>query len=376
MKNCMRILTLALVAAGAVTAVEGQEAKSGPAVEAKKAELKTKFDTPMWSSEARWKRERWEGSEMGVFGNLDGSRLQTLHRRYYPIVPYVQEGGPYHLTGYDSVNEHVMDISGGGRGLLDGPLSRARFGGSGYSMGGGASGLTPDGRFFVMGDGINKATRLIDLKEQTVRSVPELAAMKFFDSMGNAWLYKAGKDGNKLVSVDVATLKTNREIVLKEGIPVTSECLLDEVHDRIYLCGDFIKRDGTNWFVSYLDMKDGGTFHGVLSGGILGPHIGYTGPFDGYSGYPNGHIQFAPGDTQRRYLIHHATDTGNFRCMDVEKRMITQFDCDPKTGEGRLIDTKPGRQDWAHQKPMFLEDGSFIVGGGRQSPTMIYRRVK
>lgn len=372
MNNVWKVTLAALMAAG-VTA-------TGWAVETNAAQpqVQSKFDTPMWSPEARWKRERWEGVEMGQFGNLDGPRLQTMHRRFYPIIPYVQEGAPYHLTAYDSVNEHVMEISGGGRGLLDGPLSRARFGGSAYSMGGGASALTPDGRYFVMGDGVNKATRLIDLKEQTVRTVPDLAAMKFFDNKGNAWLYKGGKDGFKLISVDVATLKTNREIAIKEAILITTECLLDEVHDRIYQAGDYIMRDGKNWFVSYLDLKDGGSFHGVLTGGTLGPNPGYTGSFDSYNGYPNGHIQFGPDDPEHRFLYHHATDTGNFRCLDLEKRMITQFDFDPKTGEGRWIDTKPGRQEWAHVGPVFLKDGhgSFVVPGGRQFPTWLYKRVK
>lgn len=314
---------------------------------------------------------------MGQFGNLDGPRLQTMHRRFYPIVPYVQEGGPYHLTAYDSVNEHVMDVSGGGRGYLDGPLSRARFGGSGYSMGGGASGLTPDGRYFVMGDGANKATRLIDLQEQTVRTVPALAAMKFFDRKGQAWLYTGSKkDGFRLAAVEVGTLKTNQTVSIQEAIAVTTECLFDEVRNRIYQCGDLIPRNGTNWFVSYLDLNDGGSFHGVLCGQVMGPNTGYGGSFDGYKGYPNGHIQFGPGDPEHRFLYHHATDTGNFRCLDLKERTIRQFDYNPKTGEGMWMDAPTGRQEWAHVGPIFLPDGSFVVPGGRQFPTWLYRRVK
>lgn len=368
MNTCKTMTLAALLVAGL--------AADGAAAETNAAPLQapSKFDTPMWSPEARWKREIW--SAPGPAANLDGPRGEILCRRKTVNYPYVQEGGPFNFTAYDAVNEQVIAVGGGARGHLDGPLTRARFGGVGYSMGGGVSGMSPDGRFFVMGDGANKATRLIDMKEQTVRTVPELAALKFFDSKGNAWLYKADKEGNKLISVELATMKTNQEIVIKEKLDFTTECLFDEVKNRLYLAGDAIKRDGTTWFVSYLDLKAGGSFHGVLTGQISGPNPGYAGSFDGYKGYPNNHIQFGPDDPEHRFLYHHATDTGNFRRLDLDQRTIAHFDFDPKTGEGRFLDTMPVRQETAHVGPTWLPTGDFLMPGGENIPNMIYRRVK
>jgi hypothetical protein len=341
-----------------------------------KPEGKSKFDTPCWSPEARWKREVWS-TAAGVVGNLDGPRMGILSRRGTVNYPYVQEGGPFNFIAYDDVNEQVIYVGGGARGCLDGPLSRARFGGSGYSMGGGVSGMSPDGRFYVMGDGANKATRLIDLKEQTVRTVPDLAAMKFFDKKGQAWLYSGtAKDGFKLMAVEVGALKTNQIVAIKEAIARTTECLFDEVNNRVYQCGDLIKRDGTNWFVSYLDLGDGGAFHGVLGGQVIGPNPGYAGSFDGYKGYPNNHVQFGPDDPEHRYLYYHGTDTGDFRRLDLQKRTIVQFDYDVKANEGKFIETMPTRQQTAHVGPTWLPNGDFIMPGGREAPCMIYRRVK
>lgn len=373
MKTQVFMLTVLLGSGGFMLAVEGKSDETTKSAVVT-TEKKSKFDIPAWHSDARWKREIFAAAWQGC-GIVGGPRLEAMWLDGSAGFPYCPVGGPFHLVGYDSVNEQIHDISGGSRGYLDGPLSRARFGGSGFSAGAGPSGCTPDGRFLIMGDSFNKAIRMVDLKEQTVKTVTNFAGLQSFGENGKAWLKRDGK----LLGMDLATMKIVSEFELKEDCGPVWDLWVDEVHMKAYCSGEPLKKDGKTWFIWYLDLKDGGKVHGVLAGTIRGPNMSYCGSFDDYKGYPSTHIQFGPDDPEKRFLYMNVTDTTNFMRVDLEKRIVAAFSFDAKTGEGRFIDSgSPGDMGSGHAGPAwrFGSNGDFIMMSGHSAPAMLYMRVK
>jgi hypothetical protein len=293
------------------------------------------------------------------------------------MLAFPQHGGPHMIWAYDGKAERFHAVAGSTRGCVDGPFSRARFGGTGYFAYPTVA-LSPDARYEARTDPhAGNAVRVLDFKEQMVRTVVPSGA-------GTQSLVINSK--GRLRTVDLATGKTAGEITLKAtqglGQGVGRGLALDEKHNRLYVSGDDAKngkdaRNNGSWFVWYFDLNDGGSFHGVLSGDGLGP---YAGPFDGYKGYGYGEqtVYFGPDDPDYRFLYMRVTDTSTFMRLDLEKRMVAACSGAPhnQTGPVMFIESGAPNPTTSHMGGIWLPNGDFIMSGIRSTAAPFYRRVK
>ncbi|MCX7806770.1 MAG: hypothetical protein N3A38_16525, partial [Planctomycetota bacterium] len=341
------------------------------------ARAASKFATPVWDPGAEWERAgAWCGTSLP--GNLDGPRLEVMFRGGGTGF---QEGWPYVYWDYDPHSERIHAVAFSGRGLLDGPFSRARYGGVHYAArSSGAS--SPDGRYGVFTDPCNgDRLRVMDFKEQMVRTILPDAPLSgiqavTFDSKNRLWtLFRGGR----LAIVDIEAMKIASDIKLNttDGIDMGfgASIALDEKKNRLYACGTMTR---SGWHVWYFDMNDGGTFHGVLKGEKTGPQGGYAGPFDGYKGYGEGSVYFGPDDPDYRFLYMRITDTSTFVRLDLERRMVAACSGPPRGRNGpvKFIEEGAPNSMTSHVGPIWLPDGDFRLPGLREMPSIFYRRVK
>lgn len=345
-----------------------------------------KFDTPIWSPDARWEISEAWGS--GTSGNLDGPRSEAFIRYWElpyhsgQMLAFPQQGGPHLIWAYDVHSERIHAIAGSGRGSMDGPFSRCRFGGTGYVAYPSAA-LSPDARFEVRTDPYGGyAVRVLDFKEQLVRTIvpPNAGAQAVvLNAQGQAMVLL---NKGQLQTFDLATGKKISELTLKatEGLSLGAGkgLALDEKHKRLYASGCITEKDGKQWHVWYFDLSDGGTFHGVLEGKRLGPNNGYAGSFDGYQGYAEQTVYFGPDDPDFRYLYMRCTDTSTFMRLDLEKRIVAACSGPAKGQKGPVmfVDQEPHNGTVSHMGAIWLPNGDFIMSGIRENPAPFFRRVK
>ncbi len=384
MKVIVGIVLAGAVAAGVAVVSGGSGDTPLPAEKSKK-----KFSTPIWHPDARWESaEPWTGGGNACPSQLDGPRREIM---YYAVATGFAEGGRFVYYGYDASSERIHTLAFSGCGLLDGPFSRARYGGCGYlcSVGGPKS---ADGRYSVFIDRRNGSRlRMMDFKEQMVSTIkldrpwPGTQAM-VLDSKGQVWLYNRGR----LLIVDLSTSKTVRDFTLKakKGIDLGGGSItLDEKKNRLYVggCVRFNKGrpgapggDPKRWHVWYFDLNDGGSVHPVLSGDMAGPNPGYAGPFDTYKGYGECSVYFGPDDPEKRFLYMRVTDTSTFMRLDLEKRMVAACSGPPrgKNGPVMFIESGVPNKTVSHVGPRWLPGGDFIMPGVLGRPNKMYRRVK
>lgn len=380
------LLAGGIAIAGTRLAMSGDNATtSRPAVTTPDASTsqpaaKVKFETPVWHPDARWERAgNWGGT--GIRSNLDGPRQEVMWRSSGLPATHLNVGSPEVLMGYDASSERIHAIAFSGRGYLDGPFSRARYGGGDYGARPTARG-TPDGRYYILTDPYNGgAIRLLDFKEQMVRTIlPDMkgAQAMTFDSKGQLWILLAQ---GRLVTIDMDTLKTVTDITLKatDGIHLGfgASIALDEKRNRLYASGKMFEgKDGKKWHVWYFHLADGGSFHGVLAGEYF---FGFTvGAFDTYKGYGESSINFGPDDPEKRFLYMRITDCGTFARLDLERRMVAGCSGPPKGQKGPVMFVEQGSVNGTvpHCGPLWLPDGSFVMPGRRQEPAPFFRRVK
>lgn len=363
---------------------------SGPAGAPSKAAGASKFDIPVWHPDARWKavpEPFMAGTDKS--GNLDGPRLEMLWRRGFATwgdyTFFEQRGLPVNFCAYDEISDSVHVVAGSARGYLDGPFSRARWGGQAY-MHPCSRAMSGDGRYLVAADSGNRGSiRILDLKEQMVSTLlpPESQGQAVvINSKGQAVVFCKG---GLLLTMDVATRQKISELKLKatEGLDLAPGfgLALDEVHGKLYASGHPLPNG--NWHVWYFDLKDGGSFHGVLAAKKKKTGS-YAGPFDDYASYGEGSIRFGPDDPDKRFLYMAVTDTTNPMRLDLERRVVAMFDV-PGKGNGsdglaRFVEESDGKKGnkyiSAHSGVGWMPDGSIIVPGSLYEPAMVYRRVK
>lgn len=345
-----------------------------------------KFTIPVWHSDARWELDPEPWAATGVFGNLDGPRQEMSWRRaFFPWGDYLiydPQGLPIIFGAYDPRNERYHEVAGSARGYLDGPFSRARWAGQSY-VNYSSHVLSSDGRYFVSTDPNNGgAVRVLDLKEQMVHTLlaPKAGAQAMvINSQGQVLvLLREGR----LVTIDIPTRKQVADMTLKatEGLSlgVGRGLALDEERGRLYASGT-VTADG-KWHVWYFDLNDGGSFHGVLKGERVGASVpAYAGPFDGYRGYAEQSIRFGPDDPEKRFLYMRLTDTTTFVRLDLEKRVVAAFSGPPRgeqTPAMFIEEGVPNASGVSHAGPGWLPDGSIVLPGLRERPSIIYRRIK
>ncbi len=340
-----------------------------------------KFAVPVWHPDARWQIERFAGCEAP--GHLDGARLEMEYYSAGLLGPLYRGpgAGRYTFGSYDPNSERGHTVAGGARGYLDGPFSRARFGGWDYVVRSQAA-TSPDQRYHFFTDGYNgHVLRRLDLKEQEVRTLlPDTRGLLGLAVNRDNKLLVLKQGGDLLLLDPDGKTENGPKLRLEEQIKDQwgASLALDEAHDRLYATAYAPKR----WYIWYWDLKDG-SFHGVLPIAQEGqPQRGRNepGPFDGVNLYGEGSVLFGPDDTERRFLYAGRVDTWSFFRLDLEERQIWALTAEGggkgEYGVARFINQgKPSRVPF-YGGGRWLDDGSFI--SKVHSPYIVwrFRRIK
>ena len=111
--------------------------------------------------------QTWPNGLFAVFG-FDGE--ENIGPGYYNM-----EGGRYYFGRYDQATRTGFEVAGSARGYLDGPFSRARFGGWDYGFYPHTA-ASPDGRYLYTTDRLygKVMLRRLDFAKQEVRTLLEL----------------------------------------------------------------------------------------------------------------------------------------------------------------------------------------------------------
>jgi hypothetical protein len=258
-KLVLRIVVITLAVGGVFWAVRGnaEEAKLG----------ESKFAVPVWHSDARWERDP-NPFTSSFNGELAGPRQETMWRHAWGSAPLqfpgMTQGGRQVCYTYDPKTERYFPMAGSTQGYLDGPFSRARFGGADYTCRPRAV-LSPDGRYGYMHDVRNgRKLRFLDFEKQEVKTF--LPDRSFTGSMvvnSKGDLFAIQKDGTLLViGPDGGIVKQGPQLKLADSIRSMGNggatLALDEAKNRIYACAM-----DKSWYYWYWDLADG-SFHGII----------------------------------------------------------------------------------------------------------------
>jgi RNA polymerase sigma factor (sigma-70 family) len=354
MKIGLSVAAVGLAAGTAFWAAGGKSAESPAPPE----QPKSKFAIPVWHPDVRWspKCERFIGS--GARGFLGGKASEAM---WYGDglgagrCAYGSGAGPYGCTSYDPATGRFHLVAGASRGLLDGPFSRARFGGSDYSHR--PRGATsPDGRYvFVSEPYFGQALRRMDLVKQEIKTVPMppktgIGGMAA-DSQGRLLVLVAYSD--KLIFIDgdgkqVQELKLDMQE--KVGDATFPCCLnLDEKNNRVYGSGYGVQK----WYIWYWDLKDG-SFHGVLpipQQGEAKRNKDEAGPFKGTVLYKEMGTWFGPpDDPEKNFLYVTPNDCMTFFRLDLAKQEVWGCTSDKDgirfIGSGGARGPSTGKESW------------------------------
>jgi len=275
------------------------------------------FSIPVSHGDARWmRRGRFAG--LGIQGYLDGPRLQM--RSYNPPgrFGFFETGGEYVFRAYDEQTGRYITLAGSARGYLDGPFSRARFGGWGYSATLRAA-CAPDGSLYVLEPLLGVVRRLDFEREQvtTVTHETDGARALAFDELGVLYLAGYGNTIRRVHPSGASDTQSIEPAFISHGFGVA----MDNKHDRLYGAN----RCAGNWYVWYWDLASQGKFVGVLAipgEGETKRALNATGPFEGtWLHCPSG-IAFGPDDPDHRYLYYGGGDNTTFFRLDLVKQWI------------------------------------------------------
>jgi RNA polymerase sigma-70 factor (ECF subfamily) len=390
MKIGLGVAAAGLVAGATFWAVGGKTGEPAKSPPAAVPEKKSKFDTPVWHPDARWEDG---GKQIGLNAMLcapvDGPRQEVMSQVQvvsdWGDVGQTAETDPLGWSALDDKSERFHLVAGGARGYLDGPFSRARYGGMGYGtkVFGFAS---PDKRYVFTSDPYNGGVmRRLDFKEQMVKTV------KFEGLAGGfsgATISKAGKaymiTAPNLLLISDLDGKLERKLVLEvrpeEGLSIGGwgpVIALDEKHNRLYASSMYDTR--SKWHIWYWDLNANGAVHGEVAKSDK-PHPdaptamfgGAPGSYkDGWNVYPEGGICFGPDDPDYRFLYTSRTDCGNFYRLDLEKKEVWAFSGPPDL---KFIGSGKPKPFFPHAQGNWLPNGDFTIPDGRG--LRLYRRIK
>lgn len=300
------------------------------------AESGRKFATPVWHPEAEWKPLPEVFAGCHVFGFLDGPKREAMS----PLGPIPSLGrcsgmrtaGRSDFTSYDPETERVHTMAGSAHGYLDGPFSRARFGGWDYTHRGAQHTVwSLDGRYGYFIDSWNGgALRGLDLEKQEAftASAEPIPHLKGLAVDGSGRVLALRNNGELLFLKPGSREVEKKKLETPEGAygGHSLTLALDPVHNRLY-CSPSYKMS-KKWYVWYWDLADG-SFHGVLPmPGEGEPHrkggmgASEAGPFKGTSLYPECYIRFGPDDPDYRFLYMSCTDQWAQYRLDLVKEEI------------------------------------------------------
>jgi hypothetical protein len=320
MKISLGMAAVGLAAGGVLLAVGGKSEE--PAKVEKPA---SKFTTPATDPGAEWEdKGRWAGCGYGHGRNgyLDGPRREAMfYARPSPSGLFQEDGYENVFRAYDPKTDRYMTVIGcGSEGTIDGPFSRVRLGGWGYSSTGGmASGNSSRYKYMSTREGNKDILRRLDFKKRVLERAAtdvDVTGCQICGFEGGFFLLK----GNNLrkVSDDGKLLA---EYTLDKA-PRESLGPYDQKNDRLYGSS----REGRGGWVAWgWDLKAGGKFIGLLPAGRspedppLRKQMA-TGPFKGSFFWCPGGLGFGPGGPDGRYLYMGGGDEANMYRLDLEKQ--------------------------------------------------------
>ncbi|MBW2733737.1 MAG: hypothetical protein JRH20_15220 [Deltaproteobacteria bacterium] len=234
------------------------------------------FTIPVSHADARWKRRgTWAGR--GVQGYLDGPRHQIRSYNAPGRSGFFESGGEYVYRIYDDTTGRYLTLAGSARGYLDGPFSRARFGGWGYSAGLRTS-CGPDGALYIFEPNLGVIRRMdFDAREvTTVTKDVSLARAMVFDGNGVLLIVGYGDQLTRVHPDGMVDKITIEAALIGHGFSVA----MDRANNRLYGAN----RCSGEWYIWYWDLNAEGKFVGVLSipqEGEPSRDLNATGPFEG-----------------------------------------------------------------------------------------------
>lgn len=340
-----------------------------------------KFSIPVWHPDARWQVEKFGGC--GLVGNLDGPRKEM---EFFSVgilnICYQSNGaGKYVYGSYDDTTERAHLVIGSARGYLDGPFSRARFGGWDYVVRS-TSTSSLDGRYYYFTDGYNgHALRLLDFEKQEVTTLlPDAKKVLGIVSGSKGRLYVMHSTGQIEIINDDG--KSENGVKLQYEAKMSGwgfSLAIDEKKNRLYATAYATK----DYYIWYWDLKDG-SYHGVLptpekSGKDRGRNV--PGPFEGTNLYGQGTIMFGPDDPDCRYLYTGRTDTWNLFRLDLEKKEIYGLKVESGGGKDKAPQIVSFSNKETTKVPFYTggiwrNDGSFVSLVHTPFDSWIFRRIK
>jgi hypothetical protein len=380
-KISLGMAAVGLAAGGVLLAVGGKAEES--------AKPASKFSTPATDPGAEWEdKGPWGGSGGSgnyAYGYLDGPRREAM---FYckpggPGAVFTEDGATNIVRIHDPKTDRYMTLIGSGaRGSgRDGPFSRIRLGGWGYSSSGGMAGGGSSRYSYYTSTLAGKATlRRMDFTKRVSELAPgnvEVTGREIFvfeDGYfvrGGTSLRKYSHDG-----------KVVKEYTLEPG-PRESLGPYDPKNDRLYGSSrEGVGTPGNSWVVWGWDLKAGGKFFGLLpamrepENQPLRKQMA-TGPFKGSFFWCPGGLGFGPGDPDYRYLYMGGGDEANMYRLDLQKQEWVKL---VRTADGkrwRFGDAPGGVSAWeAGGGINWAADGSDDMYPGYRGWNRKYERVK
>lgn len=338
-----------------------------------------KFATLISDPDARWTRETvvWY---QNVGDPLDGPRLGMQGNGNGNTGIFFEGGGDVYLRKFDEKLARYFTISASAPGYLDGPLSHARFGSTGYARER-ASVQSPDGRYLYFTEPDMKyMVRCIDFDKMDVRTVLKDvvagAAGMTIDSKGS--LYLISYSGFQIVTSDGKVEKRVMEFPPNtQGYALS--LVMDEKNNRIYAA----RRDTHVW---YWDLNANGKYVEVLNAGnskATARATCATGSFDGLRLHcPSGLVKGPDPDVN--FLYFGGGDDRSFYRLDLDKKYMLRFR--PVEGDKNGLfhfGESPGKVGaaiggWCGPPSGWNEDGDFYLGDwcGGSGGLYFFKRVK
>ena len=341
------------------------------------------FDTPVWNPEAKWRYERFAGCR--IPGHLDGPRLEM---EYYSVggmgLGFPTSGaGEYNFGSYDPNSQRAHVVAGSARGYLDGPFSRARFGGWDYVKRIRGC-FSRDLRYRFMTDPYNGSLlRRLDFKEQQVQTIMNnLTDVKGIVTADSNHLYIIRGQGEMIISDYDGNVISTLKLQMTEKIGQWGVSLALDPKDGFLYATTY---GAKLWYIWYWNLDDG-SFHGVLAipqKGEARRERNEAGPFPGTNLYTEGNVFFGPDDPEKRFLYTGRTDTWTFFRLDLEKKHIwaltgrqSKKTDDQDTNEAYFIDKGIPNKIPCYGGVRWMSDGSFVSRIHSPFDSYIFRRIR
>lgn len=333
------------------------------------------FSVPIWSPEARWEIDRL-GATLSR-GHLGGpvEEAEFHHVGLSDLASPDFEGGRTYLSWFDPQTRQAFEAIGSARGFLDGPFSRARFGGWDYVFTPHAL-PSPGRRYLFVNDKRDGKVviRRLDFESQQVKTLPEFPGYLGMtgDAQGNLYVVTSLR---KLLVLNNEG-KLLRELPLEFGSAAASGFLrwfplaLDEKHRRLYSASQ-----AGGWYLFYWDLADG-SFHGVVPIAQQRRPRNQPGPFEGVDWYHEGAtLQFASAatDPDRRFLYLARVDTYQLFRLDLERKQVAALVVEGNTA--RFSETEASAHPPVYARFRMVGQ-DFVTLDGQWAATYRFRRVK